>query len=91
VAGDGAEAWTRLQEEEFDLLVSDVEMPALDGVGLTVRLRQDAKLRDLPIILVTMRDSAEDRERGLQAGADAYIVKSSFDQDHLLRTVEELV
>jgi len=80
-----------LQERGCDLLVSDVEMPEIDGVELTAHLRLDPKLRDLPVILVTTRDSAADRQRGLEAGADAYIVKSSFDQDHLLRTIAELI
>lgn len=91
LAGDGAEALAVLQERGCDVLVSDVNMPTLDGVGLTARVRQDPRFRDLPVILVTSLDSAEDRERGLLAGADAYIVKGTFDQDHLLRTIRELV
>lgn len=91
LAGDGAEALSRLQEQGCDVLVSDVDMPALDGVELTKRVRAHPGLRDLPVILVTSLDSAEDRERGLEAGADAYVVKSSFDQDQLLRTIQELV
>ena len=91
VAGDGAEALGRLEEQEYDALVSDVHMPNLDGVALTARLRADARFRELPVILVTSLESPEDRERGLQAGADAYLVKSSFDQDYLLRTVRELL
>lgn len=91
VAVDGAEALGRLEEQAYDALVSDVHMPNLDGVALTARLRADARFRELPIILVTSLESPEDRERGLQAGADAYLVKSSFDQDYLLRTVRELL
>jgi two-component system chemotaxis sensor kinase CheA len=64
-------------------------MPGLDGIALTARVRSDPKLSDLPVILVTSLDSPTDRERGLQAGADAYIVKSNFDQDQLLRTIRE--
>jgi two-component system chemotaxis sensor kinase CheA len=91
LAGDGAEAFALIQEREYDVLVSDVDMPELDGISLAARLRQDSAHRNLPIILVTSLDSPEDRARGLQAGADAYIVKSAFDQDHLLRTIQELV
>jgi two-component system, chemotaxis family, sensor kinase CheA len=91
VAGDGAEAMAMLQERGCDLLVSDVEMPEIDGVELTKLIRLDPKLRILPVILVTTRDSPADRQRGLKAGADAYIVKSSFDQDNLLRTIAELI
>jgi two-component system chemotaxis sensor kinase CheA len=89
VASDGAEALALLNERACDVLVSDVEMPGLDGVELTTRVRAEQALRDLTVILVTSLDSMEDRERGLQAGADAYIVKSSFDQDQLLRTIRE--
>ena len=91
VAGDGAEALAVLQTAGCDLLVSDVEMPRVDGVALTELIRLDPKLRALPVILVTTRESAADRQRGLEAGADAYIVKSSFDQDHLLRAIAELI
>lgn len=91
LAGDGVEAFSLLDERGYDVLVSDVDMPGLDGVALTVQVRQLPRFRELPIILVTSLASAEDRERGLQAGADAYMVKSSFDQDQLLRTIQELV
>jgi two-component system chemotaxis sensor kinase CheA len=90
LAGDGAEALSLLQEHGCDVLVSDVEMPGVDGIELTTRVRADPLLRDLAVILVTSLDSATDRERGLQAGADAYIVKTSFDQDQLLRTIREI-
>jgi two-component system chemotaxis sensor kinase CheA len=90
LAGDGAEALAILQERPCDVLVSDVEMPGLDGIELTARVRAEPLLRDLPVILVTSLDSATDRERGLHAGADAYIVKTSFDQDQLLRTIREI-
>jgi two-component system chemotaxis sensor kinase CheA len=89
LAGDGEEALAILLQRSCDVLVSDVEMPGLDGIGLTAHVRSDPKLADLPVILVTSLDSPADRERGLQAGADAYIVKSSFDQDQLLRTIRE--
>ena len=90
LAGDGAEALALLQERGCDVLVSDVEMPGLDGIELTTRVRAEPALRDVPIILVTSLDSPADRERGLQAGAEAYIVKTSFDQDQLLRTIREI-
>ncbi len=90
LAGDGAEALALLQDGGCDVLVSDVEMPGLDGIELTARVRAEPLLRDVPIILVTSLDSPADRERGLQAGAEAYIVKTSFDQDQLLRTIREI-
>jgi len=91
LAGDGVEALALLQDGGCDVLVSDVEMPGLDGIELTRRVRAEPSLRDVPIILVTSLDSPTDRERGLHAGAEAYIVKTSFDQDQLLRTIREIV
>lgn len=66
--------------EGCDLLVSDVMMPNLDGFELTAKLRSDKRYKNLPVVLVTPRDSPADRERGAQTGADAYIVKDAFDQ-----------
>ncbi|MBC7951329.1 MAG: response regulator [Rhodospirillaceae bacterium] len=74
-----------------DIVVSDLEMPRLDGFGLLSAIRSDARLRSLPVILVSSRDTPADRERGLTLGADAYIVKTRFDQDDLLRTIERLL
>lgn len=87
VASDGIEAWRLLQQQPFDVLVSDVEMPRLDGFTLTQRIRQDHRFRLLPVILVTALESDADKQRGLEAGANAYINKSSFEQETLLQTV----
>jgi two-component system chemotaxis sensor kinase CheA len=90
-AVDGAEAFAMLKTEDFDLLVSDVDMPRLNGFGLTAKVRADAKLADLPVVLVTALGTREDRERGIDAGANAYIVKSSFDQSNLLEVLRRLL
>jgi two-component system chemotaxis sensor kinase CheA len=90
-AVDGMEAFTLLRAERFDLVVSDVEMPRLNGFDLTARIRADKKLAELPVVLVTALDTREDRERGIDVGANAYIVKSSFDQSNLLDAVRRLV
>jgi len=90
-AADGMEALANLQSGEFDLLVTDVEMPRLDGFGLTARVRRDQRLADLPVILVTALDSREDKERGVEVGANAYIVKRGFDQQRLLDTIRTLL
>lgn len=95
--GDGLEAWNALAAEGcapdglYDLVVSDVSMPRLNGFDLTLRVRADQRLKNLPIVLVTSLDSREDRERGVQVGADAYIVKAAFDQDNLLETIRRLI
>jgi two-component system chemotaxis sensor kinase CheA len=90
-AADGQAAWQVLQERGADLLVSDVQMPRLDGFALTEAVRGSPRLRALPVVLVTGRASEQDRARGLQAGADAYLVKSGFDQRALLETVARLL
>ena len=88
---DGVDALRLVQEGGIDLVISDVEMPRLDGLGLTERLRGTPAHAKLPIILVTSLDKPEERIRGLEAGADAYIMKSSFDQDTLLGIVRQLL
>jgi two-component system chemotaxis sensor kinase CheA len=90
-AVDGAEAWRILEREVVALVVSDVEMPHLDGFGLCERIRGTSRIASLPVILVTSLDEPSERARGLEAGADAYIAKSSFDQDTLLDTVRMLI
>lgn len=88
---DGVEALTVLATEGFDLVVSDVEMPRMSGFDLTARIRADKRLAQLPVVLVTALDSRADRERGVDVGANAYIVKSSFDQGNLLEVVRRLI
>jgi two-component system chemotaxis sensor kinase CheA len=91
VATDGAEALKILQSDSCDLVVSDILMPGMDGFELTTSVREDPKLKEVPVILVTALESRADKERGIEIGADAYIVKSTFDQENLLQTVEQLI
>jgi two-component system chemotaxis sensor kinase CheA len=90
-AVDGVDALTALKAGEFGLVVSDVDMPRMNGFDLTTRIRGDKRLGDLPVVLVTALESREDRERGIDAGANAYIVKSSFDQSNLLEAIRRLI
>lgn len=90
-AADGAEALAALRTEDFDLLVSDVDMPRMSGLDLTAKVRADRRLSELPVVLVTALESRQDRERGVEVGANAYIVKSSFDQSNLLEIVRRLI
>jgi two-component system, chemotaxis family, sensor kinase CheA len=90
-AVDGLGALRQLGEHPIELIVADIQMPEMDGFELTRQLRESANYRNLPIILVTSLDSREDRERGLMAGADAYIVKRGFDQAELLATIQKLL
>jgi two-component system chemotaxis sensor kinase CheA len=90
-AVDGVDAWSVLKLEKFQLVVSDVEMPQMNGFDLTARIRADRDLAELPVLLLTALDSREDRERGIDVGANAYIVKGDFDQDRLLEVVARLM
>ncbi|QRK13527.1 response regulator [Archangium violaceum] len=88
---DGQEAWDRLQAEGAEAIVSDVEMPRMDGFALTEAVRGSPRFNRLPVVLVTARSKPEDRARGLQVGASAYLVKSAFDQTQLLETLRQLL
>jgi two-component system chemotaxis sensor kinase CheA len=90
-AVDGEDAWRRLQEQGADLLISDVEMPRMDGFSLTQTIRGSSQFRDLPIVLLTSLGSEQDRARGIEVGADAYIVKGGFDQQDLIETIRQLL
>ena len=92
VACDGREALDTLKAKDgFDLVVTDLQMPEMDGLQLLAAIRADPDRSSLPVVIVTSRGSEEDRRAGAQAGADAYIVKDEFDQQALLQTVERLV
>jgi two-component system chemotaxis sensor kinase CheA len=90
-AVDGADGWRVLQEHGCDLVVADVEMPRMDGFALCEAIRGSKRLQTLPVVLVTALESPEHRARGLEVGADAYIGKSSFDQQNLLETINQLL
>jgi two-component system chemotaxis sensor kinase CheA len=91
VAADGMEAWKFLQEGEADLVVSDVEMPRMDGFALTEAIRASARLRDLPVILMTALETDKDRLHGMEVGATAYLPKSAFDQTNLLQAIRQIL
>lgn len=88
---DGVDAFTNLKSDEFICVVSDVEMPRMNGFELTKKIRADKKYSEIPIVLVTGLAKKEDREKGIDSGANAYIVKSSFDQSNLIETIERLI
>ena len=89
-AVDGIDAFTALRAERFDLVVSDVEMPRMNGFDLTARIRAERTLAEVPVVLVTALESREDREHGIDVGANAYLVKSSLDQSDLLEALRRL-
>lgn len=92
LANDGQEALNSLFTGDLpDLVISDVQMPRVNGIQLVSRLKNDQRTSKLPVILVTSINSPEDKAKGVEAGADAYIVKSAFDQNNLLETIEQLI
>ncbi len=90
-AADGRAALDLLEKQGADLVLSDVEMPELDGISLVSAMRASARFRTIPVILLTALDAPDHRQRGLDAGADAYLVKGAFDQARLLETIRQLL
>jgi two-component system chemotaxis sensor kinase CheA len=90
-AVDGVDGFNKLQSRVFDAVISDIQMPNLDGLQLTERIRQHREYNELPVVLVTTLASDADRQRGAEAGANAYITKGSFNQEVLLETLERLI
>jgi CheY-like chemotaxis protein len=90
-AENGLDAIEKLSQHQVDLVVTDIHMPHMDGFILTERIRGSRETSSLPVVVVTSLDRGEDRLRGLRAGADAYLIKSSFDQRVLIDTIETLL
>ncbi len=91
VAVDGREGYNALRAGRYDLMITDVDMPRMNGIELIRAVRREPKLADLPIVIVSYKDREEDRLLGLEAGASAYLTKSSFQDDSLIRMVEDLI
>lgn len=91
VAVNGKEAWDILQKNKFSLIITDISMPVMDGLELTEHIKRSKKFHDLPVIIVTSLGSDAEKSRGIDAGADAYIVKNEFESDKLLQIIEQLV
>ncbi|OMH32678.1 hybrid sensor histidine kinase/response regulator [Motiliproteus sp. MSK22-1] len=91
IAVDGREGWNKLQEQAFDLVVTDVEMPNMNGFDLTDLIKQHSKYQSIPVIIVTSLAREADKQRGIEVGADAYIVKSQFETKVLLEVVKQLI
>ena len=90
-AVDGADAFRKLPTRDFDAVVSDVEMPNMTGLDLTAKIRENSRYKELPIILVTSLASDDDKRRGVEVGANAYITKGTFEQKILIDTLRRLV
>jgi two-component system, chemotaxis family, sensor kinase CheA len=91
VAIDGLEAWSMLPQDDFDVIISDVEMPKMTGLELCKQIKTSPQYQHIPLILLTSLGKPEQREAGLRAGANAYLVKSRFDQGELLETIQAVL
>jgi Response regulators consisting of a CheY-like receiver domain and a winged-helix DNA-binding domain len=91
VAVDGMDGWNALRSGHYDLVITDVDMPRMDGIELTTLIKKDPQLKSLPVLIVSYKDREEDRMRGLEAGADYYLTKGSFHDETLLQAVTDLI
>jgi two-component system sensor histidine kinase and response regulator WspE len=91
VAVDGMDGWNAVRAGKFDLVVTDIDMPRMDGIELVTMIKKDPELKRTPVMIVSYKDREEDRRRGLEAGADYYLTKASFHDETLLRAVEDLI
>lgn len=91
VAIDGVQALKKMSQKQFNLVITDITMPNMDGFELTSAIKKDERYKDTPVIIVTAEEKEEDRKKGFESGAEAYILKSAFDQKSLLDMIERLV
>jgi two-component system sensor histidine kinase and response regulator WspE len=91
IAVDGMDGWNAVRAGKFDLIITDVDMPRMDGIQLVKLIKEDEKLGHLPVMIVSYKDREEDRKRGLEAGADYYLTKGSFYDDTLQKAVANLI
>ena len=91
IAVDGVDGWNAVRAGHFDLIVTDIDMPRMDGIELVKLIKEDPKLGKLPVMIVSYKDREEDRRRGLEAGADYYLTKGSFHDDTLQQAVADLI
>ena len=91
VAVDGMDGWNAMRAGHYDLVVTDVDMPRMDGIELVTLIKRDAALKAIPVMIVSYKDRDEDRRRGLDAGADYYLTKGSFYDETMLRAIEDFI
>ena len=91
VAADGVEAWNAVRSGLYDLVITDIDMPRMDGIELASRIKKDTHLGSIRVLIISYKDRHEDRIRGLEAGADFYLAKGGFQEEDLLQAVVNLI
>lgn len=91
IAVDGMEGWNAVRSYPYDLVISDIDMPRMNGIELIKAIKQHSRFHAIPVIVVSYRDREDDRMQGLEAGADYYLTKNSFHDDTLIRAVTDLI
>jgi two-component system sensor histidine kinase and response regulator WspE len=91
IAVDGMDAWNAVRSGSYELVITDVDMPRMDGIELAKKIKQDPKLKGTPVLIVSYKDREQDRMRGLEAGADYYLTKGSFHDETLIQVVVDLI
>jgi two-component system sensor histidine kinase and response regulator WspE len=90
-AVDGVDGWNAVRSDRYDMVVSDVDMPRMNGIKFVTQIKQHPELKSLPVIIVSYKDKEEDRLLGLEAGANYYLTKSSFEDDSLINAAVDLI
>ena len=88
---DGLDALDKIAQADYDLIVTDIQMPRMNGFDLCKTIKGNAAYKNIPVIIITSLEKDEDKRKGIEFGASAYIVKSSFDQTNLLDVIERLI
>jgi two-component system, chemotaxis family, sensor histidine kinase and response regulator WspE len=91
IAVDGIDGWNTIHREEFDLVISDIDMPRMNGIDLVKRIKNDSNYKTIPVMIVSYKDRIKDKKAGLDAGANYYLTKSSFHDETLINAVEDLI
>ncbi len=91
IAVDGMDGWNAVRTGHFDLIITDIDMPRMDGIELVTLIKKDPHVKSPPVMVVSYKDREEDRQRGLDAGADYYLTKGSFHDETLLQAVVDLI
>lgn len=91
VAVDGMDGWNAVRSSHYDLVITDIDMPRMDGIELVNAIKQDLHLKSIPVMIVSYKDRSEDRRRGLEAGADYYLTKGNFHDETLIEAVVDLI